>query len=227
MKEPNGYTLWENDSVIVVATGFTEASENDKTGGMIQTHILNKHVHPVHARRTGEDEAVCGDCPLRRVKDNGCYVNWLFVGGVYKAWHADKYPMIRDWDVFHGRDVRMGSSADPAFSPPWIWATIAKRADNWTGYTHQWRWAEGLKPYCVASTSEQDYQEAIDQGWKVFVVVPPGHDGIPGMLHCQASKEAGKKTQCNKCHWCKGTGSAIRQDGVWIHGHGTYRNYIN
>ena len=44
--KPTGYILHETEDIVIVATGLGGKSANRKTGAMIQTWILNKHVDP-------------------------------------------------------------------------------------------------------------------------------------------------------------------------------------
>lgn len=68
----SGVILWEGPSLIdgapiaVIATGIgSRKSANTKTGGMVQVHILRTDVEPHVAQRTGDDQSVCGRCPMR------------------------------------------------------------------------------------------------------------------------------------------------------------------
>ena len=62
-KKPIGIVLWKGKSlldgkrIMVVATGVysEKATTNRKTGNMIQTYILRRDIHPMLARRMGED----------------------------------------------------------------------------------------------------------------------------------------------------------------------------
>jgi hypothetical protein len=67
----NGVIIYEGPSVIdgapivAIATGFKSPSSNDKTGTMIQVWILRADIAPHEAQKTGADESICGDCPMR------------------------------------------------------------------------------------------------------------------------------------------------------------------
>ena len=77
MKE-NGKILFETSDVVCIATGFKSNSANSKTGGMIQTWFLWKHSSPIDAIKSGDDAAICFDCPHRgdgTGKNRACYVN--------------------------------------------------------------------------------------------------------------------------------------------------------
>ena len=69
---PLGVILYEGPSmldrsvdIVCIATGIRQPSSNAKTGPMVQTWIMRQDTAPHDAQRTGEDEAVCGDCKLR------------------------------------------------------------------------------------------------------------------------------------------------------------------
>ena len=102
MKKPNGYILFENDLIVVIATGLVRPSDNAKTGGMVQIWILVKAENPVAASKSGADEAVCGDCPLRGVNgsERVCYVNLGQAPlGIWKAWERGAYPKAGKEDL--------------------------------------------------------------------------------------------------------------------------------
>ena len=70
MKKPSGVILYQGPSlldgapIVVIATGL-ENSSNNKTGNMIQTHILCADMLPVAAIQEGKDSSICGDCVHR------------------------------------------------------------------------------------------------------------------------------------------------------------------
>jgi hypothetical protein len=66
----NGFIIYENPSIVIIATGFKQGSKNGKTGAMIQTWILRKDINPVKAVKTGLDFMVCGDCWKRPSADH-------------------------------------------------------------------------------------------------------------------------------------------------------------
>ena len=78
-KKPIGIILWQgkslldNQRIAVVATGVYGKSENRKTGDMIQTWIIRRDIHPMTARRMGDDFSVCGNCMHR--ENSTCSVN--------------------------------------------------------------------------------------------------------------------------------------------------------
>lgn len=222
----NGRILWEGPSnfdgapIVVIATGFTESSENAKTGSMIQTWILRQDVPPHHAFKNGMGASVCGDCGHAGHKNNTCYVRWyqgpLSVWGCYKR---GNYPAIgEEWHLFNDTCLRLGSAGDPAMVPQNVWVEPILRASKHTGYTHQWRqpWAKHLRGIVQASCDGfTDYNDATAEGWRTFLVTPKGTKDPAGTVHCAASSEKGKKTNCALCVLCDGASA-----NVVIHAHG-------
>ncbi len=87
MSKTKGYVLYEGPSAIngdpIVAI-LTLNSTNKKTGNMAQLWILHKDIPPHIAQKTGDDNAICGDCPIKKE----CYV--LTFQGPLSVWNAYK-----------------------------------------------------------------------------------------------------------------------------------------
>ena len=236
----NGAVLHESDSIVVIATGLTTKSANEKTGDMVQIWILPRTISPLDAVRTGNDDVVCGNCKhmgemvmlsdgsMKRV-NRRCYVD---VGkapqGIWKAYTNNRYRRVTEADygkLFTGRKVRFGAYGDPAFMPLAIVEAIAKVAAGHTGYTHQWLDAahHGLSAYVMASV---DGNEVAPQGWRYFRVRAPQDLAIlPNEIRCPASAEAGKRTTCTDCRLCDGSkGESDRRKSIVILDHSAIRN---
>ena len=239
--QPNGYILYQGPSaldgapIVVIATGFRDASSNVKTGGMIQTYILLSGVSPVAGVQSGADASICGDCPHRGYIDAAtgknagrtCYVNvGQGPGAVFRAYRAGKYPAIPSFTLFSGRKVRLGTYGDPAAVPAYVWQGIANRAAGWTGYTHQWRNSGALKAFCMASVdSPEEQREAVAEGWRTFRVALPGQEErLAKEVLCPASALAGKRLQCETCMACSG---GSRSGSVMIPAHGGFAVMAN
>ena len=133
--------------IIAIACRITEASNNGKTGAMVQTFIMHRDIPPHIALKTGNDSSVCGDCPLRPIHkgDVRCYVRvYQAPLSVWDAYHRGRYAVPGvDFDakllaeLFAGLSFRIGSYGDPAAMPAKIWKTATRRVKNRTGYTHQ------------------------------------------------------------------------------------------
>ena len=233
----NGYILFRNSTVVVIATGIKRASANKKTGKMVQVWILRADMSPLEAIKTGKDARICGNCPHRGFRipagilgkrhnkterKRTCYVE---VGrapsAIYGAFKRGIYPFLpleNYADVFSGKSIRLGAYGDPAVMPPAVVAELCRVSTRHTGYTHQWRTSGAwLKPFVMASCdSIADYQDAAAQGWRTFRVTV-GMTPHAGEILCPASAEAGFKTQCARCGLCNGAGAA---KNIYIPVHG-------
>ena len=193
-------------------------SLNPKTGPMVQTWILNQHTHPYVAVVAKQDYAVCGDCPLRQ---KGCYV------GVERApsnvWRKYKQGGYHEFNsvTLLGRTVRLGSYGDPAALPLWSIERLVHTCIGYTGYTHQWRWATHLQPFCMASVeSVEDMREATAMGWRCFRIRRPGEKRIHTEAQCPAAQEhTGKKITCHTCLACCGGNRLKGHVSIEVHGH--------
>ena len=98
---PNGVVVWEGISqldrktpVVLIAVGLESASDNTKTGGLIQTYIIRSDMHPFEAAKSRHDFGICGNC-IHRYDENGvrtCYVNLIHgPSAVYEQYKAGRY----------------------------------------------------------------------------------------------------------------------------------------
>lgn len=225
----NGYILHHDvlNHVVVIATGFTDPSENSKTGPMVQIWILRDDISPVEAIARGLDESICFDCPHRgdaaAGRKRSCYVN---VGqaplAVFRAFQRGSYeflPIEMYGELFAGREVRLGAYGDPFCIPEPLVERICSLASKHTGYSHQWRRADWLRTYVMASCdSRADFIEAQQHGWRTFRV-SSSLEAQPFEILCPASEEAGHRTQCFKCGLCNGAGAA-KSIFIPVHGSG-------
>lgn len=238
MSEVDGAVLWSGPSridgapVVVIATGLGRASENDKTGAMVQTWILRADMHPVEAVQTGADEAICGDCPLRPLNARQakgaamCYVNKGFgPASVYRAYLAGSYPVLSPARVKRlaaaaGRPIRFGAYGDPAAAPLSVWRAL-DGGKRHTGYSHQWRRFRGFRSLTMASAdSLADARTAWRRGWRTFRVISSVDEVQANEILCPASAEAGKRTSCDKCGLCDGARAGDRRKSIAIVDHG-------
>ncbi len=173
--KPNGYLLHEDDSIVVIATGFARKSSNPKTGDVIQIWILGRDENPVAAIKSGADSIVCLDCKHRGTagKNRTCYVRVANAPlGVWRAYQRGNYPMLAIADyarVFSGRKVRFGAYGEPVLIPLAIVAEITRVCNGRTGYTHQWRDAafQEYRAYIMASVdTPQEHAMAKLAGWR-------------------------------------------------------------
>jgi hypothetical protein len=99
--------------------------------------------------------------------------------------------------------IRFGTYGEPSLHPYELIEGIVKIADNWTGYTHQWKKKVDLSPFFMASThTVEEEKDAKFVGFRSFVAT---ETKIEGITNCPASKESGYKSTCSKCGLCSGT----------------------
>jgi hypothetical protein len=225
----NGFVIHEDESRVVIATGFSTKSDNRKTGDMIQIWILVKSVDPVEAIKQGLDRLICGSCVHRgdgTGKERSCYVN---VGqaplGIYRAWRAGRYPTLQWMDCFAGRKVRFGAYGDPTHIPLPIALAIAGVSSGHTGYTHQWRKPslQGWKQILMASVdTTAELLIARSMGWSTFRVTPDlDHHSFESLC---ASERNG--TACADCLLCAGVRGGIESIHIPAHGTGA-RHFVD
>jgi len=223
----NGFILHEDQHRVVIATGFSKASDNRKTGDMVQVWILVKAVDPVEAIKQGLDRLICGSCVHRgdgHGKERSCYVN---VGqaplGIWRAWKAGRYPTLQFMDIFAGRKVRFGAYGDPTHIPIGLALAIAGVSSGWTGYTHQWRKPslQGWKQILMASVdTTAELLIARAMGWSTFRV-SPDMDHRTFETLCASERNG---TPCSVCLGCPGSRNGIQS--VWIPAHGTGKRHF-
>ena len=233
-KKPIGIILWtgksllDGERIMLIATGmFANKTANRKTGNMIQTYIMRRDVHPMTARRMGDDCSICGDCKHR--EQSTCYVN-LCHGpiNVYKAFHDGSYKYYEEGDLelFKDKYLRIGSYGDPASIPFEVWDTLCSVSRGYTGYSHQWKNCDQrLKSICMASVDSIDgyikeYELAKSMNWRTFRVFADDKGKsvydvkLDKEFVCPASKEAGVKTDCEHCRACSGHSSKTTKDVI-------------
>lgn len=227
-----GPSQLDGSPIVCIAT---DASQNIKTGPMVQTWILRSDVPPEEAVNDGSDAAVCGDCVLRGIvktlpngeqvnRFRGCYV---FVGQapqmVWLAYTNGDYLNVGNSHIWDGRMLRIGSYGDPCAVPFDIWDELIPACDGHTGYTHQWRDRrfQDYRSLLMASVeTEHDAQAARAMGWRTFRVAVTGEPPAKGEFHCPASAEQGYRETCESCGSCNGTAGKPDRASVVIWPHG-------
>ena len=235
MATPKGLIVYEGPSmingapIVVIATLKTD---NPKTGNTIQTWILHRDIHPVNAVNTGDDEAICGDCPLRGIimdwkhktkktgdekpgdtvnKGRGCYVR--IATGPRAVWQAYKngnytpYNASKHLSLFAGRVLRLGSYGEPVAIPYAVMSPMMRVAKATIGYTHQWRLGKywRWRKSCMASVhSIAERHEAMAMGWRTFRTRLEGQPLEAGEFICPASPEGNNRLDCERCKACGG-----------------------
>lgn len=223
----NGFIIHEDSVRVVIATGFSKASDNRKTGDMIQIWILCKAVDPVEAIKQGLDRLICGNCRHRgdgTGSGRSCYVNAGQAPlGIWRAWKSGSYLPLPSVSVFAGRKVRFGAYGDPTWLPLPLAFAIAGVSSGWTGYTHQWRKPslQGWKTLLMASVdTTAELLIARSMGWSTFRVTPDtDHHTVETLC---ASDRVG--TPCADCLACAGSRGGIR--AIHIPAHGTGKRHF-
>ena len=235
--EFSGVVLYEGPSridgapIVAIACRISDASNNAKTGAMVQTFIMRQDIAPHKALKTGDDSSVCGDCKLRPIHKGPtrCYVRvYQAPLSVWNAYQRGRYAVPGvDIDaallpeIFEGLAFRIGSYGDPAAIPSKIWKVATRRVKNRTGYTHQWRRRIGvwLKGLCMASAdSESDVLTATTKGWRTFRVRKHDAPTLATESICPASAEGKRRAQCDTCGLCKGATIAAKNIVIADHG---------
>ena len=227
----NGLVIYEGKSmldksteIIAVLTGVISPSKNAKTGDMAQLWIMVKDVNPFTAIQTGEDNVVCGDCPLR---GKVCYVNTSKAPlKIWEAYQKGRYRTLKEitWAqkyILRMKSVRLGAYGDPAALPQEVIESVIALTSGYTGYTHQWRSdrAQWLKKYCLASVETiADKKTANKKGWYTFRV--GGLNEERQVSECPCLNSETTFFTCSTCRRCAGK----TETNVFINVHGAKHN---
>lgn len=238
-RKPIGFVVYEGPSeldgspIVVIVNRIFTASDNEKTGDIVQTFIIRSDVSPMDALKSGEDVSVCGDCEHRPILVKGgngkapCYVNvGRSVMSVFGAYQRGSYVKATPEEVAQylaDRVLRLGTYGDPFASPLWVWLPMVQAAARRVGYSHQWQNpkfdAKAWGPLVMASADTiAQRAKANAMGLRTFRV---GFGDellkVTGEATCPASAEAGKKTTCADCRLCGGT--SIKAKDIVIRDH--------
>ena len=210
-----GQSLLDGKPVVAIAT---YSDRNTKTGKVLQTYIIRSDISPLDASKTGADFSICGDCKFKgtpttdpkrkQAVKRDCYVN-LGQGPtiVYKSFLRGTYPMADNrgdrMTLGAGRVVRLGTYGDPAAIPSWVWDQLLTSCATHLAYTHQ----SGFRPDIAMQSADTKAQAVAhwNNGRRTFRVITDLGDIVKGKeILCPASKEAGRRVQCNACKLCGG-----------------------
>lgn len=241
----NGIILYEGSStidgspIVALATGIERGGSNIKTGDMIQVYIMRSDMNPLQAVQTGDDYAICWNCPhrgsvvtdpktgLRSNVGRSCYVTLMHgprvVYDAYKRGLYGAVPPAKARKLLRRKPVRLGAYGDPAAVPFAIWDEVLANVTELTGYTHMWRERPELSAFCMASVdSEAERYEAKALGFRTFRIRSKEAPLVKGEGHCPASEEMGKVIQCRDCLLCGGALSKAKADlSIVVHGTGS------
>jgi len=229
MNRPNTACIYEGPSmldgseVIALASGLTKDSDNVKTAAMLQVDIIPKNVHPSQSQKTGEDYAVCGDCPQRPINGGGCYVVTAQSQGMkWKSFQRGNVPYITPTRVgeicnFNNLPVRLGSFGDPSAIPYQVIKELLTAANTGhTGYTHQWQhpnFDPRIFDYCMASVDHINTVEKLRKLYPANVRYYRMADNITTVsaeeIICPSDPnklniDGTRTVTCNKCRLCNG-----------------------
>lgn len=223
-----GPSAIDNAPIVIIANRIESASNNSKTGAMVQTFIMRADIAPHEAVKSGADASICGNCPHRPSLFGSCYVKVFQAPlSTFKAYKSGRYALPgADYDpallpeLFAGTLFRIGSYGDPGAAPIGFWGPLVAHAKAVNGYSHQWQTRPDLKSHCMASVeTESQAKTAQALGWRTFRVKLATENKVSGEVVCPASKEAGAKTSCADCRACGGL-SAKAKASIVINAHG-------
>lgn len=232
---PSTLVLWTGASrldgtpIMVVASCLDSASDNSKTGDMVQISIMRADREPMAAWQAGADGAVCPEACVHRSAARGgrgtCYVNKARLGSTWRAARrlVDAGRVGFPVGLFTGAKVRLGMEGDPSAVPFHVWQTVLIGAKRHTGYTADWRrlpreWSALFMASCA---SPADVADALAAGWRPFTASASTADdaayAAAGLKVC-ASDAVG--LSCEYCGGCDGNSRGARRAGYYLAQHG-------
>ena len=202
-----GPSMLNGKPIVAILTNINNPSVNTKTGDMAQATIMPKGIKPSDAVKTGEDDAVCGDCNRRpsTAKANGlkpCYVNSRAPNSIHRAHERGSYNTGTVTQL--NKPLRLGMWGEPTAIPYDIVKGLADSAPKHTGYTHQWRDFPEFSSICMASVDTEDERlEANALGFRTYRVRDVGAPLMDGEIACPESDKS-RNIQCADCGLCAG-----------------------
>jgi hypothetical protein len=227
MKLYEGPSRFDGKTIQVLVSGYERASQNRKTGPMIQSYVVLRDVNPAEAARSGEDMSVCHDCGLRpiaerlrKVTDDAhgevCYLTLVHdVQAVWKAHQGRAVEPIESLQLSRPTPLRIASYGEAtAVQDPHFWTNlIAHCGAGHTGYTQQWRRpdCQPFKHILMASVHSPEQQAAATAAdWRTYRTIRHGEPLVPREIQCPAPL-----VQCFTCKLCDGSGRAKHIAEPW------------
>ena len=222
-------TFRQNDVIIVFTLGITSNKKiAEKNQKIVQTYSYSRgqFEEAMKAKTTmkdffNQDKKVCFDCPFsvsNGAKLTACYTHKMMqysgfisqLRSIGKEFNSfDNIPNLDEnisssiIQLSTNRYVRFGSYGEPSLIPFDLVKAIAAKAQNWTGYTHQYMRKPEYSAFFMASTHNLPQQEAAAKiGFRSFVASPVA---LPSLVSCPASNEMGFISNCAKCGLCSGS----------------------
>lgn len=219
------FRIGDTLQVVSKAATSNDKIEANKKRKIVQTYTFSRKQFESIAHGTNggmrdffsKADTNCLDCPFNEF--GKCYTHKFnqYVGFIsmlksiaktYQQW--DDVPTYDADTMQHlsqslsvGTFVRFGTYGEPSLHPIEMIDAMVKVADNWTGYTHQWRKSDELGAYFMASTHTLvESEEALKQGYRSYIATPKRIDEV---VNCPASKESDYRSSCSKCGLCSGT----------------------
>ena len=212
IKAWQGPSTIDGQDIMAVVSCEKRASNNDKTGDMVQVGFMRTDMKPSAAVKEGKDRSICGDCPLRAQvrKDTGngeapCYVNTMWKASTWKAATALKEDIDAAVKAMKRKPVRCGEYGNMSSIPREVAEELLMAASKgWTLYDHEWRKADNqwLRSWAMASVhSMAEALEAQARGWRTFRVRGPDDPLMDNEIQCP-HRTCG--VQCRDCLLCDG-----------------------
>ena len=195
-------------------TGLFVPSANRKTGDMLQTWILTSQTSPLQAVKSGEDYAICGNCPHRPINNGTCYV--LTHQAPTAVWLGKEIPIdFKNSRLFH-TPLRIGAYGDPTAIPLTTWQNLLQYSPSHTGYTHNWRDCDqGFSKILMASVDTEEEQiEAAAMGWRTYRIKTDAAPTATNETYCPSATGI----SCANCRLCGGTTIAGKNIAINVHG---------
>jgi len=227
MKLYEGPSRFDGKIIQVLVSGYERASQNRKTGPMLQSYIVLKDISPIESARTGEDRSVCWDCGLKPIMERlrkvtneahgeVCYVVTANdVNSIWKAHQDRPVEPIESLQLSRPTPLRIASYGEAtAVKDAHFWTDlIAHCGGGHTGYTQQWRRpdCQSYKHILMASVHSPEQQEAAAAAaWRTYRTIRHGEPLVPREIHCPAPL-----VQCATCKLCDGGGGAKHIAEPW------------
>ena len=206
---------------------WTSGTSNRKTGN-VPTGWIGSNIE--EARQS------CTGCPLL---DNGCYAHQgsprIGFASLTKAFNRGldrSFKTALRLRHKKAKMIRLGALGDPSAATDEQIKEIVETSEaqkiSLVGYTHFWRRVDGARwrgKLMASCDTKQDLVDAIKDGWRATVVVPPDYPQVTklevdGKTHtllvCPAQMK--EKVTCNDCRLCdaskKGPHIAFRVHGI-------------
>lgn len=215
-----------DDTLQVIRLGVTsnDKIEANSKRPIVQTYTFSRKQFEMIANNDERNmrsffnaaDSNCLDCPFNSF--GKCYTHKFnqYVGFIsmlkrvskqYATWddvpnYEASFALIAR-EIAQGKFIRFGTYGEPSLHPIELIEAMVDVANNWTGYTHQWKRSEVLSKWFMASTHTLDESNvAKEQGYRSYIATPTP---IGEVVNCPASKESGYKSSCSKCGLCSGT----------------------